>query len=63
MLLKAVGQPLGTAKRVEESRWEIAQRLLNSLWAILIGYRKVIGKCPKFAPSANRREGRIARGY
>jgi hypothetical protein len=34
-LLKAVGQPLGNA-----------QRLLESLWAILKGYRKAAGKCP-----------------
>jgi hypothetical protein len=33
---KGVGKPLGNA-----------QRLLGSLWAILKGYRKATGKCPK----------------
>jgi hypothetical protein len=33
MLLKTIGQPLGTAKRVQESRWEIPK-----------GYWKASGK-------------------
>ncbi len=41
----AVGLPLGTVERVKESHWEM-QRLLESLWAILKGYRKPAGKCP-----------------
>jgi hypothetical protein len=34
MLLKTVGKPLGTARRVKENRWKMT-RLLESLCAIL----------------------------
>jgi hypothetical protein len=47
------------------------QRLLDSLWAIMKGYRKAIGKCPNnlymlgncsswLGVTKNRRQGRIA---
>ena len=48
MLLKAIGQPLGTAKKGIGKPLGNAQRLLDSFWAILRGYWKAAGKCPNF---------------
>jgi hypothetical protein len=41
MLLKAVGQPLSTAKKGIGKPLGNAQRILESLWAILKRYREV----------------------
>jgi hypothetical protein len=46
MLLKVIGQLLGTAKRELESHWEMPKGYLDSHWAILRGYGKETGKCP-----------------
>jgi hypothetical protein len=43
MLLKAIGQPLGTAI---EKQLGNSQRVLGSLWQKLKGYVKAAGKCP-----------------
>jgi hypothetical protein len=59
MLVKAVAQPLGTAKRVQENRWEMSK----SYWRASRQFLKGVGKpleMPKYQPSANRREGSIA---
>jgi hypothetical protein len=45
--VKAVGQPLSTAKKPLGN----AQRLLESLWAFLKVYWKAGGKCPILAVS------------
>jgi hypothetical protein len=43
VLLKAVRQPLGTCGKGIGKLLGNAQRLLESLWAILKGYRKLLG--------------------
>jgi hypothetical protein len=43
---ETVGQPLGNDKKVWESHWKNAKRLLDSVWAILELYWKATGKCP-----------------
>jgi hypothetical protein len=45
MLFKADGQPLGTAKKGIGKLLLNAQRLLESLCAVLEGFRKAAGKC------------------
>jgi hypothetical protein len=60
MLLKAVGQLLGTAKRVKESYWEMPNGYLKASGQFLKGIGKH-WKMPKFTLSANRRGGRIAK--
>jgi hypothetical protein len=44
MVLKADGQPLGMAKRIFKKLLGNAQKLLESIWAILEGCRKAAGK-------------------
>jgi hypothetical protein len=59
MLLKAVGQLLGTAKRVQESRWEMPKGYSKASEQFLKG----IGsrwEMPKYPLSANRKGGRIS---
>jgi hypothetical protein len=48
MLLKTIGQPLGTAtvKQYRKALLGSDRRLLDSLWAILKGYWKAIRKYP-----------------
>jgi hypothetical protein len=45
MLSKVIRQPLGDAKSMGKPLGN-AQRLLDSLWAILKGYWKAVAKCP-----------------
>jgi hypothetical protein len=40
MLVKAVAQPLGTAKRVQENRWEMSK----SYWRASRQFLKGVGK-------------------
>ncbi len=59
MLLKVIGQPLGTAKRVKKSCWEMPK----DYWIASGQFLEVWEsrwEMPKFPPSANRRQGRIA---
>jgi hypothetical protein len=59
MLLKAIGQPLGTAKRTKESRWEMP----NYWIAILRGYRKAAGKCPNSRLQPIGEKAELPSGY
>jgi hypothetical protein len=59
MLLKAVRQLLGTAKRVLESHWEMPKGYWKAAGKFLKGIGKLLGM-PKYLPSTNRRGGRIA---
>jgi hypothetical protein len=43
MLLKAIGQPIDTAERVKECRWEMP-KATGKLWVILKGIGKLLGK-------------------
>jgi hypothetical protein len=43
MLLKAVGQPLSTAKRVSKSRWEIPKGYWKASGQFLKGIGKLLG--------------------
>jgi hypothetical protein len=43
MLLKAVGQPLGTAKRVLESRWEMPKGFWKASGQFLKGIGTPLG--------------------
>jgi hypothetical protein len=57
MLLKAFEQLLGTAKMVQESRWEMPNGYWIASWQFLEGIGKPLGNAQ--IPAA-RREGRIA---
>jgi hypothetical protein len=59
MLLKVIGQPLGTTKRVLKSRWEIPKGYWITSGQFLEGIGKPLGM-PKFPPSANKRQDSIA---
>jgi hypothetical protein len=59
MLLKAVGQTLGTAKRVLESHWEPPKGYWKASGQFLKGVAKPL-EMSKYPPPANRRGGRIA---
>jgi hypothetical protein len=61
MLLNTVGQLLALLNGIRKLL-ENAQRLLESLWAILKVYRKASGKA-QIPQSTSRRGGRIASGY
>jgi hypothetical protein len=52
-------QPLGTAKRVEESCWEMHKDYLKDFEQFLKGTRKLLRNA-QIPPAANRRRGRIA---
>jgi hypothetical protein len=59
MLLEDIGQPLSTAKRVKNSRWEMPK----GYWAASGKFLKGIGKplgMPKYMQPANGRGGRIS---
>jgi hypothetical protein len=43
MLLKVIGQPLGTAKRVQESRWEMPKGYWKASGQFLEGIGKPLG--------------------
>jgi hypothetical protein len=59
MLLKAVGQPLGIAKRVQESQWEMPKAYWKASGQFLKDLGKPLGNAQIPLP-ANRRGGRIA---
>jgi hypothetical protein len=59
LFLKAVGQPLGTAERVKENRWEMHR----GYWKDSGQFLKDIGQLPgmpEYPTSANRKGGRVA---
>ncbi len=58
----AVRQPLGTAKRVQKSCW-VLPRILDSLWAIRKGYRKVASKCQNTYSQPEGENAELPRGY
>jgi hypothetical protein len=59
MLLKAVRQPLSTAKRVWKSRWEMPKGSSAASGKFLEGIGNPLGNA-KYLQPANRREGRIS---
>jgi hypothetical protein len=62
MLLKAVGQVLGTARKYRKAARK-SQRLLESLWAVSKGYRKAAGKCPNTSCQPIEQEAALPSGY
>jgi hypothetical protein len=63
MLLKAVGQPLGTAKRVLESPWEMPKDYWKAAGQFYKGYRKAAGKCPNTRYRLIGEEAEFLSGY
>jgi hypothetical protein len=55
MLLKAVGQPLGTTKRVLESHWEIPKGYWATSGKFLKGIGKPLGNAQTPATSQQKR--------
>jgi hypothetical protein len=62
VLLKAVGQPLGTTKGIGRPLGN-DQRLTGSPWAILKGYREAAGKCPNTNHQPIGKEAAFPGGY
>jgi hypothetical protein len=55
MLLKVIRQPLGTAKRIQKSRWEMPK----DYWIASRQFLEGIGNA-QIPTSANRKQGRMA---